>query len=173
MNKLTQALLTGSALCALGAAPVSAGNTSAIHLSMLHGGKVINKTKSYSPDRQHITYTYGVYTSIGLGQLNQKIKLNGEHPIVGTDVFGCDNPTTKIKFHLKKTVYGKAGKFAETYSLGPCGHPIVHYGLTYKLTDPNGEGHSDKLGISASGKFEQNGTKYKGAINYDFTVDIF
>lgn len=173
MNKLTQALLTGAALCALMAAPAVAGDTPAFHVSMLHGGKVINKTKFHIPGAQRLTYTFGIYSSISSSSLDEKIKLNGGNLIFGTDVFGCGNPTTKIKFDLKKTIYGKGGKYTETYSDGMCGHPTVHYGLTYKLTDPNGQGHTDELGIAASGKIQQGGTKYKVKLTYDFTVEIY
>jgi hypothetical protein len=158
MKSITKTLLSGAALCALAAAPAMARNVPHFNVTALHAGNVVNKTRIHSPGRQHLTYTFAVYSSVSIpaSDLDKKVKVGG---LVGTNAFGCG---VSAKFKApKKSTYGKVGIYTETYSDGCSSGPTVFYGQTYKLTNPAGEGHTDTFTSSMIYKFKNNGVKFK------------
>ncbi|HEX3944348.1 MAG TPA: hypothetical protein VHW69_09700 [Rhizomicrobium sp.] len=170
MNKLTQTLLTGAALCALGAAPAMAQPTHpAMHVTALYAGHAVNKTKFHNPGRQHITYTYGIYSSRQL-VLDQKVPIGSFYKWNSSGTL-CSNPKQKLKFP-KKTLYGKLSVATETYSFGCPSGPTIYYGTDYKLTDPAGFGNTDYFVIKDLGWFKDNGNKYRGTLNMDVSLTI-
>jgi hypothetical protein len=176
MNKLTQTLLTGTALCALVAAPVMAQPTHpAMRVTALHAGHVVNKTTFHSPGRQHVTYTFGGYTSIQ-AVLDKKVPVPGSFYKWNSTVSGsytlCSTPKEKVKFDPKKTLYGKLSVATETYSFGCPSGPATFYGADYKLTTAGGFGQTDHFVISEIGWFQANGNKYKGTLNLDLSATI-
>ncbi|HEX3944346.1 MAG TPA: hypothetical protein VHW69_09690 [Rhizomicrobium sp.] len=107
MNRLTQTLLTGAALCALGAAPAIAQPTHpAMHVTALHAGHVVNKTKFHNPAHQHLTYTYGIYSTMHPVR-DKKVPIEGSFFKWNSSNTLCSNPKQKVKFDSKKTQYGK------------------------------------------------------------------
>ena len=66
MKSITKTLLGGAALCALATAPAMAGNVPHFNVTALHAGNVVNKTRIHSPGRQHVTYTFAVYSSVSI-----------------------------------------------------------------------------------------------------------
>jgi hypothetical protein len=171
MNSLAKTLLGGAALCALATAPSIAGNASAFNISVLHPGNAVNKTKMPNHDATHLTYTFSVSTSIPASDLHKTVTLG---PFFKFNSYStvCSSPKEKIKFDPKKTQYAKLGVATETYSLGCASGPTVFYGVTYRLTNPAGEGQIDHFVSSLIGKFRNSHGKYKGTLNMDFTVNI-
>jgi hypothetical protein len=173
VNSITTALLGGTALCALATAPAIAGNISALHVTALHGGHLVNKTRVHSPGRTHLTYTFGsVSTYIPASDLDKKVKLIDTYYKWNSSNSLCTTPKEKIKVVPKKTQYATIGTFTTTYSEGCASGPTVFYGDTYKLTNPEGEGHTDHFVSSLIGWFKNGGQKYKGTLNVDVTVNI-
>jgi hypothetical protein len=171
MNKLTQTLLTGAALCALGAAPAMAQpKHPAMHVTALYAGHAVNKTKFHYPGRQQLTYTYGIYSTRQL-VLDKKVPLGAFYKWNSSNTL-CSNPKQKVKFDSKKTQYGKLSVATETYSYGCPSGPTVFYGADYKLTDPAGFGNTDHFVVHDLGWFKNNGNKYKGTLNTDFSLTI-
>ncbi|HEX3945584.1 MAG TPA: hypothetical protein VHW69_16015, partial [Rhizomicrobium sp.] len=131
MNKLTQTLLTGSALCGLVTAPAVAQPTHpAMHVMALHAGHAVNKTKFHIPGRQHVTYTFGVYT--------EKTANARKTDLLGTfyrwnDTTGghyttvCSRPKQHLKVP-KNSIYARVDPGTETYSFGCPSGPTVFYG---------------------------------------------
>ena len=65
MNKLTKALLSGVALCALGGTPVVAQQkNSGFHVTALHAGRMLHKTALRPHGITHQTYTVSVYSFV-------------------------------------------------------------------------------------------------------------
>jgi hypothetical protein len=175
MNKLTQTLLTGAALCALGAAPAIARPTHpAMHVTALHAGHVVNKTKLHVPGAQHVTYTYGVYSSASASSVDQDLWGTYYKWIITVSGYMtlCSNPKQKVKTP-KKTVYGSTKADTETYSFGCPSGPTVLYGDSW--TNKTGvHGNVDKFRSSLIGHWKgADGAKYKGTLNLDVQVSIF
>lgn len=163
MKNLTKILLGGAAFISLATTPAMAQDVPDFHVTVLHTGKVVNKTVFHDPSRQHLTYTFEAYATIP-AELDKKIKLG----VLSS--WGCSS-TQKAKITQKAT-YGKAGIYTETYSANCSGAGEVFYGNTYKLTNSAGEGKTDTFVSTLIGKFEKNGVKYKGTSNLDFNVTI-
>lgn len=79
---------------------------------------------------------------------------------------------TKFKVHPKKNEYGWACVGTETYSFGCPSGPSTIYGIDYKITDPNAEGHTDHTVDTFKRTFKNSGTKYKGTLNIDMSIEI-
>jgi hypothetical protein len=79
---------------------------------------------------------------------------------------------TKFKVHPKKNEYGWACVGTETYSFGCPSGPSTIYGIDYKITDPNAEGHTDHTVGTFKRTFKNSGTKYKGTLNIDMSIEI-
>lgn len=173
MNSLTQTLLAGAALCALGAAPaIAQQNHPRFHFTALHGGRVVNKTKMYNQDATYVTYTFGVYTSVSFSRgYGHRVHLAGTFYVWSSSSI-CHLNRTKFRVDHKKTEYGKASVGTETYSFGCPSGPTSLNGMNYKITDPNAEGHTDHAAITYKTTFVDNGTKYKAKINLDVSIDI-
>jgi hypothetical protein len=155
MNNLNKALLGGAALCALTAVPGSAESAGPFHFSALHGGRVVNKTKMPNQGATHLTYTFADYGYVSASTpLNTKI--NYQESV-------CPAPQ-KFTLTPKKTKFGKTSLNLEAYST--C--EIVT--STYKLVKQPSPGDTDAFELSMSGKFEQNGTKYKETIHFDYDL---
>jgi hypothetical protein len=154
MNNLTKTLLCGVALCALTTVPAVAENAFAFHVTALHGGRAVNKTKLHNHGATHLTYTFGVYSYLS-GSDPKKQRLTGSRI--------CPAPN-KVSVAPKKTQYAKIGVYTQTYSDG-----CEFVAATYKLLNPPVTG-TDNFVLSIASKFEQNGTKYKGTLNLDYTV---
>jgi hypothetical protein len=158
MNNLTRTLLAGVALCALTAVPAIAESAGPFHITALHGGRVVNKTKIHNHGVTHITYTFGVYAT-----LSASTKVGTKFDLGSMQL--CPAPK-KIKA-LKKSQYGKIHLQVETYSNG-----CAKIDTIYKVTTPPVSGEVDTFEIILSNNFEQNGTKYKGTYNLDYTIDF-
>jgi hypothetical protein len=169
MNNLTKTLLGGVALTALAAVPANAAKHPAMHVTALHAGKAVNKTKMHVPGRQHLTYTFGVYSY-------QPASAPPAQHIFGTyykwNSSGnlCTAPKEKNKVP-KKSIYGKLGTATETYSEGCSNGPTVFYGDTW--TNKTGvAGNIDQWRGVLTGKFQNGSTKYKGTLNLDVRLTI-
>jgi hypothetical protein len=161
MNTLTKTLLAGSAFCALATVPALADKASAFHFVAQNGGRVVNKTALPHHSGSHVTYTFGVYSSIPSSDLHQTVR------VANTVQRVCNVSSLKTKVDPKKTAYAKVGTFIETYSTG-----CALVGATYKLTNPDAKGNTDNFVFTVSGKFQQSGQKYKGVLNMDVSVSI-
>ncbi len=168
MNKLARTLLGGVSIYALASVPAVAEIPSAFHVTALHGGRVVNKTKLHNRGATHITYTYGVYTYVSSAQLNKTVKLYGTFYKFEEHI--CSTPV-KAKAP-KKSEYAKIGIATETYSLGCPSGPTVFYGNTYELKDPNAKGHTDHFVSTQVYQFRSGGTKYRETVNLDVDVSI-
>lgn len=140
------------------------------HFTTLHGGRIVNKTKLHNHGATHITYTVGVYTYVSASNYRKTQILPGTFAM--EEYEPCNVSYLKMTAP-KKAEYGKVGIVTETYT-GICGEGVktVLYGNSYKLTDPNAQGKTDHFVSSIFGKFENNGTKYKGRLNLDVQVSI-
>jgi len=163
MNQLTKTLLAGAALCALATVPAIAQNALPFHITALHGGRVVNKTKMPNHGATHVTYTFGVYTYVSFSDYyGKKVRF--------APYGGCG--WSKVKVSPKKTEYAKLGTYSETYSTGCAYGPTIYSGVTYKLTNPNSEGHTDHYVATWTFKSNNGGTKYKGKMNVDVSLFI-
>jgi hypothetical protein len=163
MNAINKTLLAGAAFGALATAPALAGDVPPFHVTMLHGGHVVGKTRVHHAGRTHVTSTISISSSIPASDLDKKVKL-------GVTYADC---STKLKPRItKKPTYGKAGFFSETTSGGCSNGGYTYYGNTYKLTNPNGEGKTDSFVSTLISKVEYNGVKYKVTTNLDFDIAI-
>jgi hypothetical protein len=170
MNTLAKTLLCGGALVALATVPAVAGNAPAFHVTALHGGRVVNKTKIHIPGSQHLTYTFGVYTYLPASELRKTVRLHGT--FYHWDYSGCTSgPPVKVTAQ-KKSQYGKIGIATETYSEGCPSGPSVFYGETYKLTNPDAKGKIDHFVSRQIFKFKNGGKKYKTTLNFEVNVFI-
>ncbi len=158
MNNLSKTLLAGAALCALAAAPAFADSGFAPHVTALNGGRVVNKTKLHNHGATHVTYTFGLYDYVPAST-----PVGTKWTLVSQSF--CPGPV-KIKAP-KKTTYGKISIHHQTYSNG-----CELVSATYKLVKQPSVGATDQFVLSAIYKFEQNGTKYKGTLNLDTTVEF-
>ena len=175
MNAMIQTLLAGAALGALATTTAVAGNAPVFHVTALHAGSAVNKTRVRDPRRIHQTYTLGVSTYDPASDFGLPEKL--------TRTFYtwecCDNSCAvapwqarqKIKVPQKST-YGEIGTAKESYGTCSFGGPLVYYGDTYTLTDPDGEGKTDFFVSTLIGKFVKGGRRYKGTLNLDVSVAI-
>ncbi|HEX3945581.1 MAG TPA: hypothetical protein VHW69_16000 [Rhizomicrobium sp.] len=171
MNKLTQTLLTGSALGALMAAPVMAQPAHpAMHVMALHAGHAVNKTKFHIPSKQYLTYTYAVYSSASASSVDQDIYYTywrWNSITTGCPTFGL--PKQKVKTP-KRTIYGSTKADTETYSFG-CPTPLDFHGDAW--TNKTGvPGDVDKFQSSLISHFKFQGQKYKGTLYFDVSLTI-
>jgi hypothetical protein len=164
MNNLTKALLGGTALCALAAAPALAQDVPAFRVTALHAGNVVNKTQLHDPGRVHKTYTFsGISTYVPASDLDVTVTLPatsyGFHS-------SCAKAKVKARFKPKKTEFAILGADVESNA----GYCVVSD--TYELDNPAGEGQTDRFVSSVSANYESGGVKYRGTLNLDVTVDI-
>ena len=173
MNAITKTLLSSVALCALAAVPAAAGSHPAFSFTALHGGHAVNKTKLHNHGATHITYTFGVYSYISFSSaFGKKVPLAGSFYKWNSYSTFCSSPKQKIKVIPKKTEYAKIGITTQTYSLGCPSGPTVFYGVTYKIYNPDAEGHTDHFVVEDRGRFKNANGKYRGLLNMDYTVFI-
>jgi hypothetical protein len=169
MNNLTKILLGGVAISALASAPaIAAPKHPAMHVTALHGGKAVNKSKMHNPSRTHITYTFGVYTYQSAS--GGKVKLGATYYKWNSYSSLCTTPAMRITTP-RKSVYAKIGHSTETYSFGCPSGPTVFYGDTWKnLTGVSG--NTDTFVSTLTGKFKNSRGKYFGTLNLDVNVFI-
>jgi hypothetical protein len=170
MNNITKTLLGGAAVCALATAPAMAGNVPAFHVTALHAGHAVNKTKIYQPGRTHLTYTYGVSSYVPASDLGTAVNLIYTYYKWNSNASLCTQPKMKVKVP-KKSTYAKLGHNTESYSEG-CGSPTIFYGDTYDLKNAAGEGNVDSFQSDLIGKFSNGSTKYLGNLYLDVNVSI-
>ncbi len=169
VDGLTKALLGGVALSVLtNASAIAEHKHPAFNVTALHAGRTVNKTKLHNQGATHLTYTFGVYSTLH-AVLDQKVPVNVFYKWNSSGNL-CTSPPEKEKFNPKKTLYGKLSRATETYSEGCSSGPTTFYGVDYKLTDPNGFGHTDYLNIVLIGRYKNGGTTYKGTLNLDVTA---
>ncbi|HEX3878895.1 MAG TPA: hypothetical protein VHW24_18035 [Bryobacteraceae bacterium] len=174
MNNLSKTLLGGVAVTALAAgSAVAAPSHPAMHVTALHAGHAVNKTKFHIPGKQHITYTYNIYSSDSASSVDQDIfgtyyKWNSAPNGVYTL---CSNPKQKVKTP-KKTVYGSTKADTESYSFGcPSGLTVFHGDAWTNKTGV--AGNTDTWHSALKGSFQGPSAKYKGTINFNVSVNIF
>jgi hypothetical protein len=171
MNNITKTLLGGSALCALATAPAMAGNIPAFHVTALHAGHAVNKTKIYQAGRTHLTYTFAVSSYVPASDLGTGVKLAATYYKWNSSDNLCTVPKMTLK-GAKKSTYGKIAHNTETYSEGCSSGPTVFHGDEYTLKKASGEGNSDSFTSDLIGKFKNGATKYLGSLTLDVTVNI-
>jgi hypothetical protein len=148
MDKISQTLLGGAALCALATAPAMAGDVPNLHVFALHGGNVIHKTRlaktGHREDCSRVCTGSTVSTSIPASDLHKVVKLAATYySYYDSGSFCNSSQKQKVKLAKKKTQYAKLGTSTETYS-GYCSTaPTVFYGDTYDLEKKSGEGKTD------------------------------
>jgi hypothetical protein len=133
----------------------------------------VNKTQSHIPSKQHITYTYGVYS--------EKTANARKTDLFGTfyrwnDTTGghyttvCSRPKQHLKVP-KKSVYARVDPGTETYLFGCPSGPTVFYGDVW--TNKTGvPGNVDTFRSSLIGHFGGPSGKYEGTLNFDVHVTI-
>jgi hypothetical protein len=176
MNHLTQTLLGSVAMTALAAVPSNAKPAHpAMHVTALHAGKQVNKTKFHVPGATHLTYTFGVYSTLPASSVGAHVagtfyKWNSQNASGYYTL--CSNPKQKLKTP-KKTVFGSTKADTETYSLGCPSGPTVFHGDDW--TNVSGvAGDVDTWVSTLKGKWKSkaNGVKYKATLNLDVTLNI-
>lgn len=174
MNNLTKALLGSVGLSVLAAVPATAHpKHPAMHLTALHEGKAVNKTRLHNQGATHVTYTFGVYSYIPFAEYyRHKLPLRGSFYKWNNSGTLCSMPDQKIRVDPKKTTYGRASIITETYSIGCPSGPTTFYGVAYKITDPNAEGQTDEVHVILKGKFHNGSKKYRGTLNLDLNLTI-
>ncbi|HEX3944347.1 MAG TPA: hypothetical protein VHW69_09695 [Rhizomicrobium sp.] len=178
MNKLTQTLLTGSALCALGVAPANAQPMHpAMHVTALHAGHVINKTTlpragDCNIHRDTCYYTASIYTSKPADA--RKSDLYGTYYRWDGTVSGMNTLCSHLRQHIKvprRSVYAKIDKGTETYSYGCPSGPTVFYGDRW--TNITGvPGDVDTFRSSLIAHWKHGYRKFKGTFYFDVNVSI-
>jgi len=174
MNSLTKSLLGSAALAALTAAPAVGSQTPKFHVAALHPSKVVNKTKVHNYDRIHVTYTFGVYTSVPASDFHKTVYLASTFyrwSSYDSCYVGGTEPKMRIKAR-KRSKYAEIGTATETYSFGCPYGPSHFYGDTYHLKDKAGFGQTDTFVSTLYGKFQNGGARYKGTLNLDVSVAI-
>lgn len=169
MNNLTRALLGSVALGALAAAPATARPTHpTMHVTALHAGKVVNKTRMSNPAGGHITYTFHIYS---YQSSNAPPKTHLPQTFYQFNTEGvCDYREHRMKVP-KRSIYAKIGTATETYSFGCSNGPSMFYGDTW--TNRTGKsGDIDVFTSTLISTFKANGTKYKATLNLDVEVFI-
>ncbi len=171
MNNLTTTLLGSVALAALTTAPAMAAKHHpahpAMHVTALHAGKQVNKSRVHQNGAQHITYTFGVYTYYSASSHSAQ-NLAGTFYKWNSYSTLCSAPAMKIKAP-KKSTYGKIKTGTETYSFGCPSGATVFYGDIY--TNKSGSaGQTDTFVSTLTGKFRNSRGKYKGTLNLDVFV---
>lgn len=170
MNNLTKALLGGVALCALVTVPAVSENADSFHMTALHGGRVINKTRMANPGGTHVTSSVTVFTYVPFsGQHKQTLFASYYRWNSNSDP--CTPP--KIKIGQNKTQYGKLSVSTETYTITGCQNgPAKRDLINYKITDPNAQGKTDFGQARFVGRYESGGKKYKGTLNMNLNIII-
>jgi hypothetical protein len=170
MNYITKTLLGSAALCALATAPSMAA-VPAFHVTALHAGHAVNKTLVVEKGRSHLTYTFGVSSYVPASDLNNTVHLIYTYYKWNSNDSLCTDPKEKIKVP-KQSEYATLGTATETYDEGCSNGSTKFYGDTYDLTNSAGDGQTDSFTSKLIGKFENEGTKYKGTLNLDVDVHI-
>jgi hypothetical protein len=172
MNNLTIALLGGVSATALVAVSASAGTMNHMtgqHLTALHAGKVINKSKMHNAGTTKIystisVFTYGTTSSNKQELLGTFYKYNNSGDL-------CSVPKkSKIKA-AKKSVYGKVATGSITYYEGCPGAQPTFYG-DYWTNKSGKSGQTDTFQSVLTANFTNGGAKYKGQLTLDVNVFI-
>jgi hypothetical protein len=174
MNNLTKTLLGSAALCALASAPALAQRAPNLNLTALCRGDVVNKTWTparHREDCSRVCTGSTVSTYIPASDLGIQTNLFRTYYKWNSNQTICSNPKEKMKGQ-KRSLYGKVTHNTETYSLGCASGPTVFYGDAYTLTNPAGEGRTDKFVSKLIGTFHNGGTEYKGKLILDVQVSI-
>lgn len=175
MNNLIKALLGSAAFSALTSGAAGAADAPIFHIASLHaGGKVVNKTKAHNHGATHVTYTFGVYTSVSASDFRKTVLLASTFyrwSSYDSCYAGGTEPKMSIKAQ-KRSTYAKIGTATETYSFRCPYGPSHFYGDTYKLKDASGFGQTDTFVSVLYGKFHNGSSKYKGTLNLDVNVAI-
>lgn len=168
MNNLTKTLLGGVAIAALAAAPASA-KLHGMHVTAMHAGHAVNKSKMHNQGATKLTYTFFVY-SYQPANAAAKTHLGGTFYKWNSSGDICSSPKMSIKAP-KKSVYAKIGTAAQTYSIGCTNGPTTFIGDLW--TNKTGvAGNVDTFVSTLKGKFKNGSTKYKGTLNLDVSVTI-
>jgi hypothetical protein len=172
MNNLNKTLLSGVALYALTSVPAVADGFGQFHITLLHGGRVLNKTKMHTSGATRVTSTFSAFSYIAFSDyFGHKKPLRGSFFKYNNSGDICSNPPQTVKVEPKKTLYGKASTYTTTYSEN-CAAPVTFYGAAYKITDPNAKGNTDFVHVIDKATFYNDGKKYKGTLNMDINVTI-
>ena len=171
MNNLTKTLLGGVALSVLAAVPaVAQVQIPAMRVTALHAGHVVKKTNLHNPcSAPHCDYTFSVY-SYQPASAPKKTHLIYTYYKWNSNSTLCSDPKEKIKAP-KKSIYAKIGTATETYSLGCPSGPTVFYGDTWS-NKTGVAGETDYFVSTLTGKFQNNGIKYKGVLPINVYVVI-
>lgn len=159
------------AISALAVAPAGAQpKYPAMHVTARYAGHAVNKTKLHSPcSAPHCDYTFSVY-SYQPASAPKKTHLIYTYYKWNSSGTLCSNPREKIKAP-KKSIYAKIGTATETYSLGCSSGPTVFYGDTWS-NKTGVAGNTDYFVSTLTGKFQNNGIKYKGVLPLNVYVFI-
>ena len=170
MNNLTKTLLGGVAIAALATPAMAAGHKHfAMHVQALHAGNVVNKSKLHNNGAQHLTYTFGVYSSQP-ASAPKKTHLIFTYYKWNSNFTLCSTPKMKMVVP-KRSTYAKIGWATEAYSEGCPSGPTVFYGDTW--TNKTGvAGDIDGFLSTLIGRFYNGSTKYKGELDIDVFVGI-
>ncbi|HEY3638776.1 MAG TPA: hypothetical protein VGK90_11545 [Rhizomicrobium sp.] len=178
MDKITQTLLGGAALCALATAPAMAGGAPNLHVFALHDGHVIHKTRltktGHREDCSRLCTLTAISTAVPASDLHSVVKLAATYyTYYDSGSFCNSSEKQKVKLAKMKTQYAKLGTSTETYS-GYCSTaPTVFYGDTYDLTKKSGEGKTDSFVSTLIGKnIHYNGGTYNIKTKFEVIVSI-
>lgn len=162
-------LLASVAALALNVGSASAAKHPGMHVTAMHAGKQVNKSKLHNQGASHITYTFGVYT-YQPANAAAKTHLGGTFYKWNNSGSICSTPKMSIKAP-KKSVYAKIGTLGQTYSIGCSSGPTTFYGDLW--TNKTGvAGNTDTFRSVLKGKFHNGSAKYKGTLNLDVQVFI-
>jgi hypothetical protein len=172
VNNITKTLLGGAALCALATAPAMAGTLHpAMHVTALHAGHAANKTAIREPSKQHLTYTFGVYTYASASD-HSAVKLAATYYKWNSNDTLCSKPKMSVKLSAKKTQFAKLGTSSETYSEGCASGPTTFLGDTYaNKTGASGDVDNFVSTLLAK-KLNLPGGVYKASLHLDVRVTL-
>jgi hypothetical protein len=171
--KLKIILLAGAAMCAIVVVPAAGSQAPNIHVTTLHKGAVVLKTRHIPSHTPNTTYTFtaSVDTSISTAS-DYRIKTRLENTFAGwRSSANCGLVDQHIKLSTRKTRYAHIGTATETYSTG-CPQPIKFYGDTYDLKTRKAVGKTDNFESVLIGRFKKDGRAYRGLLDLDVTVYI-
>jgi hypothetical protein len=174
MNNLTRALLGSAALCALTNTPAAAqAHQPNIHVTALHAGRSVNKTKRYHCKAHSHTSSCRlyVYTDVSASDYRKRVWLAMTYYKFNNSSMLCSSPETEIKAY-KKSTYGRIRTGTETYSFGCPSGPTKFYGDIYELKDPSGFGQTDNFESLMTGTVHVHGGTYKDRLILDVLVSI-
>ena len=174
MNKITQTLLGGAALCALATAPAMAGDVPDLHVFALHPGhaKFVSKTSLHKGiGHETSCSSLSITTAVPASDFRSVVKLaDTYYSYYDSGSFCNSSEKQKVKLSTRKTQYAKLGTGTDTFS-GYCSTAdTVFYGDTYELKSKSGEGKTDHFVSTLVGKhIHYNG----GVYNINTPMNIY